>query len=93
MASKRENQHQMKSNSAFKLSAQKEALWILSFSDMTLTLLCFFLLLLSIGNKPKPAPTPAPDASPSPAASGSVASGTSVPLPNDLTKIGKTRKY
>src|SRR3989338_8379058 len=50
MASRWENPP-MKNKSAFQLPAQKEAIWILSFSDMTLSLLCFFLLLLSFSHK------------------------------------------
>ena len=49
----------MKNRSPFQLTAQKEAIWMLSFSDMTLSLLCFFLLLLSFAHKAASSPSPA----------------------------------
>lgn len=92
MASRWENQHPMKNNSSFKLNAQKEAIWMLSFSDMTLSLLCFFLLMLSFATKSKPASAPAvaPAASPSHSAAAPIASGVSVPMPKDLTQLAAT---
>jgi chemotaxis protein MotB len=50
MASKWEKRS-MKSRSSFQLQTPKEAIWMLSFSDMILSLLCFFLLLLSFSHK------------------------------------------